>query len=90
MSEKAKKIILSIVEDIAVGKIYEGEVVRVIEIGAFVSLAPGKDGMLHISKLSNQRVAKVTDVVNVGDKVVVEAIKIDDRGRVDLKLKQKL
>ncbi|MDR3021262.1 MAG: polyribonucleotide nucleotidyltransferase [Clostridiales bacterium] len=88
MAEKAKKMVLSIVEDIEVGKVYDAEVVRVIEIGAFVTIAPGKDGMIHISKLSNKRVEKVTDVVNVGDRVVVEVIKIDDRGRIDLKLKK--
>ncbi|MDR1138695.1 MAG: polyribonucleotide nucleotidyltransferase [Clostridiales bacterium] len=90
MADRAKRIILSIVEDIEVGKQYEGEVVRAIEIGAFVNLSPGKDGMIHISKLSDKRIAKVTDVVNVGDKVVVEVIKIDERGRVDLRLKSKL
>jgi len=90
MATKAKKIILSIVEDVVVGNVYEGEVVRTIEIGAFVNFAPSKDGMIHISKLSKDRVEKVTDVVKVGDKVIVEVVKIDDRGRVDLRLKQKL
>lgn len=90
MAQKAKRIILSIVEDIEVGKVYEGEVVRTIEIGAFVNIAPGKDGMVHISKLASQRVNKVTDIVNIGDKVQVEVIKIDERGRVDLRLRSKM
>ena len=90
MADKAKNIVLSIVEDPVPGKIYEGKVVRTIEIGAFVELAPNKDGMIHISKLAKERVEKVTDVVNVGDTVVVEVIKIDDKGRINLRLKKKL
>ena len=90
MAQKAKNIVLSIVEDPVPGKIYEGKVVRTIEIGAFVELAPNKDGMIHISKLAKERVEKVTDVVNVGDTVVVEVIKIDDKGRINLRLKKKL
>ena len=85
MAEKAKSIVLSIVEDPVPGKIYEGKVVRTIEIGAFVEIAPNKDGMIHISKLAKERVGKVTDVVNVGDTVVVEVIKIDDKGRINLR-----
>ena len=90
MAQKAKNIVLSIVEEPVPGKIYEGKVVRVIEIGAFVELAPNKDGMIHISKLAKERVEKVTDVVNVGDDVRVEVIKIDEKGRVNLRLKAKL
>ena len=56
------------------------------QLGAFVNIAPGKDGMIHISKLSNKRVAKVTDVIDVGDVVRVEVIKVDEKGRIDLKL----
>jgi polyribonucleotide nucleotidyltransferase len=90
MAQKAKNIVLSIVEEPVPGRIYEGKVVRVIEIGAFVELAPNKDGMIHISKLAKERVEKVTDVVNVGDDVRVEVIKIDEKGRVNLRLKAKL
>mgnify|MGYP002795680067 FL=1 len=81
---------MSIVEDVEPGKIYEGKVVRIIEIGAFVELAPNKDGMIHISKLAKTRVEKVTDVVKEGDKVLVEVIKIDDKGRINLRLLKKL
>lgn len=86
MAEKAKRIILNIAEDLEVGKIYSGKVVRIMQFGAFVEIAPGKDGMIHISKLSSKRVEKVEDVVNIGDEVEVEVIKIDNKGRVDLKL----
>lgn len=86
MAEKAKRIILNIAEDLEVGKIYSGKVVRIMQFGAFVEIAPGKDGMIHISKLSSKRVEKVEDIVNIGDEVEVEVIKIDNKGRVDLKL----
>ena len=86
MAEKAKQIILNIAEDLEVGKIYSGKVARIMKFGAFVDIAPGKEGMIHISKLSSKRVEKVEDVVNIGDEVEVEVIKIDDKGRVDLKL----
>ncbi len=85
MSEKAKKIILSIVEDVEVGDVYDGTVVRIMTFGAFVDLGGGKEGMIHISKLSNKRVEKVEDVVKIGDEVEVEVIKVDEKGRVDLK-----
>ena len=89
MAEKAKRIVLSIVEEPEPGKVYRGKVVRILEFGAFVNLSPGKDGMIHISKLDKKRVEKVTDVVNLGDEVEVEVIKIDEKGRVDLRLNKK-
>jgi polyribonucleotide nucleotidyltransferase len=67
-----------------VGKLYYGKVVRIIPIGAFVELAPGKDGMIHISKLENRRVEKVEDVLNVGDMTWVKVTDIDEKGRVNL------
>ena len=85
MAEKAKKIILGIVEDVEVGDVYDAKVVRIMNFGAFVEFGGNKEGMIHISKLSNKRVARVEDVVNVGDTVEVEVIKIDDKGRIDLK-----
>jgi len=90
MAQKAKQIILNIAGDLEVGKEYVGKVVRIMQFGAFVEFAPGKDGMIHISKLSKEHVNKVTDVVNIGDSVKVEVIKIDDKNRVDLKLIEKL
>ncbi len=85
MAEKAKKIILGIVEDVEVGDVYDGKVVRIMNFGAFVEFACNKEGMIHISKLSNKRVDKVEDVVKIGDEVEVEVIKIDEKGRIDLK-----
>ncbi len=85
MAEKAKTIILGIVEDVEVGDVYDGKVVRIMNFGAFVEFAGNKEGMIHISKLSNKRVEKVEDVVKVGDEVEIEVIKIDDKGRIDLK-----
>ena len=87
MAQKAKKIVMSIVEDAEVGMIYEGPV-EGKDFGARVQLSPNKDGMIHISKLSKDRVEKVTDVVNVGDNVVVQVIKISMKG-IDLKLIEK-
>ena len=90
MSDKAKRMILAIAKDPEVGEEFTGKVVRILDFGAFVELAPGKDGMIHISKLAKERVEKVTDVVNIDDTVVVKVIKIDDKGRIDLKLVKKL
>ena len=89
-AEKAKKIVLSIAKDPEQGDIVEGKVVRILEFGAFVNIAPGKDGMIHISKLSKKHVDNVTDVVNIDDEVRAEVIKVDDKGRIDLKLIEKL
>ena len=85
MAEKAKKIILGIVEDVEVGDVYDAKVVRIMNFGAFVEFGGNKEGMIHISKLSNKRVEKVEDVVKIGDEVEVEVIKIDEKGRIDLK-----
>ncbi len=85
MAEKAKKIILGIVEDVEVGDVYDVKVERITTFGAFVEFGGNKEGMIHISKLSNKRVNKVEDVVKVGDIVKAEVIKIDDKGRIDLK-----
>lgn len=89
-AEHAKKIVMNIVKDIEVNEEFEGKVVRILDFGAFVELAPGKDGMVHISKLAKERVEKVTDVVNLGDTVLVKVIKVDDKNRIDLKLIKKL
>ncbi len=90
MSAKAKALVLSIAKDPEIGDEYTGNVVRIMDFGAFVELAPGKDGMIHISKLAKERVEKVTDVVNIGDTVKVKVIKIDEKGRIDLKLVKKV
>ncbi len=89
-AQRAKAIIESIAHDPEVGDMFVGVVVRVMStLGAFVEIAPGKDGMVHISRLSEKRVNKVEDVLNVGDKVKVEIIKIGEKG-IDLKLLEKL
>ncbi len=85
MSDKAKKLILTIAQDPEVGEEFTGKVVRILNFGAFVELAPGKDGMIHISKLSKEHVDKVTDVVNIDDIVTVKVIKVSEKG-IDLKL----
>lgn len=89
MSDKAKKMIMTIAKDPEVGDEFTGTVVRILTFGAFVELAPGKDGMIHISKLSKEHVDKVTDVVNIGDTVNVKVIKVSEKG-IDLKLLKKL
>ena len=87
MIEKAKNIIKNIVTDIEPGQVITGKVVRIMEFGAFVELAPNKDGMVHISKLSDKRVAKVEDVVNIGDEVTVRVVEVDRMGRINLTMR---
>jgi polyribonucleotide nucleotidyltransferase len=86
----AKKMIDTIVFVPEVGMLYYGKVVRILTFGAFVELAPGKDGMVHISKLAERRVEKVEDVVNIGDMIWVKVTEIDDKGRVNLSYKDAL
>ncbi len=88
--EAAKKAIETIVFVPEVGALYFGKVVRIMQFGAFVELAPGKDGLVHISKLANHRVAKVEDVVNIGDMIWVKVTDIDEKGRVNLSHKDAL
>ena len=79
-------MIEDIIKEPEVGEIYTGTVVSVLDFGAFVNILPGKDGLIHISKLSKRRVEKVTDVVNIGDTVTVEIIEIDEKkGRINLR-----
>ncbi|MEL7607923.1 MAG: polyribonucleotide nucleotidyltransferase [Bacillota bacterium] len=81
---KARKIIETIVRDITVGDVYYGKVVRILPIGAFVELKPGKDGLVHISKLANHRVEKVEDEVNIGDEILVRVTEITPQGKINL------
>ncbi len=85
--DAAKKYVESITKDIVVGETYHGVVTRVIAIGAFVQILPGKEGLVHISQLAPERVAKVEDVVNVGDEIDVKVMEIDGQGRVNLSRK---
>ncbi|AUS09124.1 polyribonucleotide nucleotidyltransferase [Laceyella sacchari] len=86
-NERAKKIIEDLVREVVVGEIYVGTVKRVEKYGAFVELFPGKEGLVHISQLDVNRVAKVQDVVNVGDSIKVKVTEIDDQGRINLSRK---
>ncbi len=85
--EKAAKLIENIIREVEVGEIYQGKVVRIEKFGAFVELWPGQDGMVHISKLAKERVARVEDVVKLGDVITVKVIGVDEKGRVDLSRK---
>lgn len=87
MIAKALEIIKSIVTDIEAGQVFTGKVVRIMNFGAFVELAPKKDGLVHISKLSDKRVEKVEDVVNIGDVVKVKVMEVDKMGRINLSMK---
>ena len=86
----AQAAIEAIVKEPEVGEIYTGKVVRIMPFGAFVEIMPGKDGMIHISKLDKKRVEKVEDVVNIGDEVTVKVIEIDKQGRINLSRKDLL
>ena len=88
--DAAKKTIETIVFVPEVGQLYYGKVVRILQFGAFVELAPGKDGMVHISKLAGRRVEKVEDVVNIGDMIWVKVTDIDEKGRVNLSYRDAL
>ncbi len=82
--EQAQQTVQSIVQEAEIGKLYVGKVTRIMTFGAFVEILPGKEGLVHISKLSRQRVKKVEDVVKVGDEVVVKVANIDEQGRINL------
>ncbi len=85
--QMAKDIITGIVKEPEPGEIYVGTVTRIMQFGAFVEILPGKEGLVHISKLDEKRVEKVEDVVNVGDEIKVKVIEIDDKGRINLSKK---
>lgn len=88
--KKAMEIIERLTADVEVGKIYLGKVVKIMDFGAFVEVLPGKEGLVHISQLAEQRVGKVEDVVSVGDEIMVKVSKIDDQGRINLSRKEAL
>ena len=83
----ARKWIEGIVAEPEVGVIYDGKVVKVVDFGAFVNFIGNRDGLVHISELKNERVEKVTDVLNEGDEVKVKVLGIDDRGKVRLSMR---
>lgn len=85
--EKAAEWIRNLTREVKVGEVFQGKVVRILDFGAFVEILPKQDGMVHISELTNHRVDKVTDVVNIGDTVTVKVMAIDDLGRVNLSMR---
>jgi polyribonucleotide nucleotidyltransferase len=86
--EEAKRIIEEITAEVEVGKIYDGKVARLMDFGAFVTILPGKDGLVHISQISDERVEKVSDKLSEGDIVKVKVLEIDRQGRVRLSMKE--
>lgn len=90
MIQKAIKIIEDLTKEVKVGEVYLGKVVRIEKFGAFVNLIKGKDGLVHISQLANERVANVEDVVKLGDEILVKVTEIDKQGRVNLSRKAML
>ncbi|PCK71544.1 polynucleotide phosphorylase-like protein/polyadenylase-like protein [Paenibacillus larvae subsp. larvae B-3650] len=90
MNQKAKEIIEGIVREVVVGETYLGTVKRIEKFGAFVEVLPNKEGLVHISQLSIERVAKVEDVVSIGDKITVKVTEIDNQGRINLSRKATL
>ena len=83
----ARKMISDLTFKPEVGMVIKGKVVRIIPIGAFVELGGGKDGMVHISQICQERIETIEPHVNIGDEVIVKVIKIDDKGRVNLTIK---
>ncbi|MBP6299142.1 MAG: polyribonucleotide nucleotidyltransferase [Arenimonas sp.] len=86
-AEAAKARIESITSDVEPGRIYEGKVAKIMDFGAFVTIAPGKDGLVHVSQISNERVEKVSDKLKEGDVVKVKVLEVDKQGRIRLSMK---
>jgi polyribonucleotide nucleotidyltransferase len=86
-AEEAKKRIDQIVSDVEPGRIYEGKVAKLMDFGAFVTILPGKDGLVHVSQISNERVEKVSDKLKEGDIVKVKVLEVDKQGRIRLSMK---
>ena len=86
-AEEAKKRIEMIVSDVEPGRIYEGKVAKLMDFGAFVTILPGKDGLVHVSQISNERVEKVSDKLKEGDTVKVKVLEVDKQGRIRLSMK---
>ena len=87
-AEEAKRRIEQITADIEPGRVYEGKVARIMDFGAFVTIAPGKDGLVHVSQISNKRVEKVSDELTEGDMVKVKVLEVDKQGRIRLSMKE--
>jgi polyribonucleotide nucleotidyltransferase len=87
MGQEAKRRVEEITADVEVGKIYEGKVVKLMDFGAFVNILPGRDGLVHISQISRERVENVSDVLKEGDVVRVKVLEVDKQGRIRLSIK---
>ena len=85
--EEAKRRIRLITADVEVGKIYEGRVARIMDFGAFVTILPGRDGLVHISQICEERVQSVSDKLKEGDQVRVKVLEVDKQGRIRLSMK---
>jgi len=86
--EEARRMIDELTADIEVGKIYEGKVAKIMDFGAFVTILPGKDGLVHISQISDERVENVTDKLSEGDIIKVKVLELDRQGRIRLSMKE--
>ncbi|MEN8174885.1 MAG: S1 RNA-binding domain-containing protein, partial [Pseudomonadota bacterium] len=86
-ADEAKRRIEQLTADVEVGQIYEGKVARLMDFGAFVTILPGRDGLLHISQISNERVEKVSDKLAEGDTINVKVLEVDKQGRIRLSMK---
>ncbi|MEG0662987.1 MAG: S1 RNA-binding domain-containing protein, partial [Anaerovoracaceae bacterium] len=89
-AEKGLAEIELLIKEVEVGETYTGKVMRIMNFGAFIEVLPGKEGLLHISKMAKQRVEKVEDVMNIGDEVTVKVTEIDNQGRINLSRKELL
>jgi polyribonucleotide nucleotidyltransferase len=89
-AEAGLKEIELLIKEVEVGEIYEGKVTRIMNFGAFIEILPGKEGLLHISKMAKERVEKVEDVMNIGDIVQVKVTEIDSQDRINLSRKELL
>ena len=86
-ADKVVKAINSIIKDVETGDVYNAKVVKLMNFGAFAEILPGKQGLIHISEISTERVENVESVLSVGDSVEVKVIKVDKQGRIDLSIK---
>ena len=89
-SKVAIEMINNIIQEVEVGKLYMGRVVKIMDFGAFVEILPGTDGLIHISQLDKNRVNKVTDILNEGEEVLVKVIDVDRNGKIALSRKAAL
>jgi polyribonucleotide nucleotidyltransferase len=87
-AQAAVKRVMEITAEIEVGAIYQGRVERIVDFGAFVNILPGKDGLVHISQISDRRIENVTDELKEGQEVLVKVLDVDNRGRVKLSMKE--